>query len=69
MATLHNKYVQAGSGDATKALYASIAYNFSRGNPVPLDETSYFESLTDAQNYAISGATAYVGQILTVVES
>lgn len=34
----------------------------------PLDTTEIFESLTTAQEYATSGATKYVGQIIQVVE-
>ena len=40
-----------------------------RTNPVPLDNKSYFLDLASAQAYAQSGATAFVGQIITVVTS
>ena len=41
--------------------------NFRRGNPNPLDNSSVWKSLTEAQNYAQTDPTAYVGQILSVV--
>lgn len=69
MAQIHNKYTWGGSGDATKASYVGIPFNYSRGSAVPLDETSYFEGLAAAQDYAKNGTTAYVGQILTIVDS
>ena len=41
--------------------------NFRRGNPNPLDNSSVWASLAEAQTYAASDPVAYVGQILTVV--
>ena len=41
--------------------------NFRRGNPNPLDNSSVWKSLVEAQNYAQNDPTAYVGQILSVV--
>lgn len=41
--------------------------NFRRGNPNPLDNSSVWQSLAAAQNYAQTDPTAYVGQILSVV--
>lgn len=41
--------------------------NFRRGNPNPLDNSSVWASLVEAQNYAANDPIAYVGQILTVV--
>lgn len=41
--------------------------NFRRGNPNPLDNSSVWKSLAAAQNYAQTDPTAYVGQILSVV--
>lgn len=43
--------------------------NFRRGNPNPLDNSSVWSSLEAAQNYAATDPVAYVGQILTVVET
>ena len=40
---------------------------FSRANGQPLDNTTIWYSLEQAQNYAAS-EKAYVGQIITVVE-
>ena len=42
--------------------------NFRRGNPNPLDNSSVWASIEDAQNYAATDPVAYVGQILTVVD-
>lgn len=41
--------------------------NFRRGNPNPLDNSSVWKSLAEAQNYAANDPVAYVGQIITVV--
>lgn len=41
--------------------------NFRRGNPNPLDNSSVWSSLGAAQNYAQNDPTAYVGQIISVV--
>lgn len=38
-----------------------------RANPIPLDSTAIWYSLEDMQNYAATGATAYVGQTLVYV--
>ena len=43
--------------------------NFRRGNPNPLDNSSVWASLAEAQTYAASDPVAYVGQILTVVDN
>ena len=43
--------------------------NFRRGNPNPLDNSSVWASLAEAQTYATSDPVAYVGQILTVVDN
>ena len=40
---------------------------FKRSQPIPLDYSSVYGSLADAQNYASTNPTAYVGQVLTVV--
>lgn len=41
--------------------------NIRRGNPNPLDNSSVWKSLAEAENYAKTSPIAYVGQILTVV--
>ena len=43
--------------------------NFRRGNPNPLDNSSVWASIEDAQNYAATDPVAYFGQILTVVDN
>ena len=44
-----------------------MSLNIRRGNPNPLDNSAVWASLEAAQNYARTDATAYVGQLLTVV--
>lgn len=39
-----------------------------RLNPTPADSTEIWKTLADAQNYAATGPTAYVGQIIYVQE-
>lgn len=46
---------------------AALPIAFTRTNPRPLDESSYFGSLIAAQSYAANDPTAYIGQVLTVV--
>ena len=41
---------------------------FARANGQPLDKSSVWYTLTDAENYAKT-AEAYVGQIITVIQS
>lgn len=43
--------------------------NFRRGNPNPLDNSAVWASLDAAKNYAKTDPTAYVGQILSVVDN
>lgn len=38
-----------------------------RQYPASLDESSVWYSLEEAQQYALSGATAYAGQVISVV--
>lgn len=49
------------------AAYMALPMNIKRGNPIPLDTTAVWYSKTDLEAYAASGATAYVGQVLTLV--
>lgn len=49
------------------AAYMALPMNIKRGNPIPLDTTAVWYSKTDLETYAASGATAYVGQVLTLV--
>lgn len=47
------------------AAYMALPMNIKRGNPIPLDTTAVWYNKTELETYAASGATAYVGQILT----
>ena len=49
------------------AAYMALPMNIKRGNPIPLDTTAVWSDLTELTTYAQTGATAYVGQILTLV--
>ena len=40
---------------------------FSRANPLPIDSTSVYDSLSEAQTYA-QAANAYAGQLITIKE-
>lgn len=48
------------------AAYMALPMNIKRGNPIPLDTTAVWYDKTALTEYAASGATAYVGQILTL---
>lgn len=49
------------------AAYMGFPLSIKRGNPAPVDTTAVWYSKTDLETYAASGATAYVGQVLTLV--
>lgn len=49
------------------AAYMGFPLSIKRGNPAPVDTTSVWYNKTELETYAASGATAYVGQILTLV--
>lgn len=49
------------------AAYMALPMNIKRGNPIPLDTTAVWYNKTELETYAASGATAYVGQVLTLV--
>lgn len=51
----------------TDSGYMALPINIKRGNPIPLDTTAVWYNKTELEAYAKSGATAYVGQILTLV--
>ena len=51
----------------TDSGYMALPINIKRGNPIPLDTTAVWYNKTELENYAATGATAYVGQILTLV--
>ena len=44
-----------------------IPFNYTRGNPIPLDSWSLFGSLEAATAYATSNPVSYPGQVLTVI--
>lgn len=46
-----------------------MSLNIRRGNPNPLDNSAVWPSLTAAQSYAKDDPTAYVGQVLSVVNT
>lgn len=47
--------------------FMGLPMNIKRGNPIPLDDSEIYYSLSEAQEYAQNGATSYVGQIIVVV--
>lgn len=49
------------------AAYMGFPLSIKRGNPAPVDTTAVWYDKTELETYAKSGATAYVGQILTLV--
>lgn len=48
------------------APYMGFPLSIKRGNPAPVDTTAVWYNKTELENYAATGATAYVGQILTL---
>jgi len=48
------------------AAYMGFPLSIKRGNPAPVDTTAVWYDKTELETYAKSGATAYVGQILTL---
>ena len=50
-----------------KAALWDVSVSLQRGNPLPLDANSVFESYEDLMKYA-AGKIAYPGQIVAVVE-
>ena len=49
------------------AAYMGFPLSIKRGNPAPVDTTAVWYNKTELENYAKNGATAYVGQVLTLV--
>ena len=49
------------------AAYMGFPLSIKRGNPAPVDTTAVWYNKTELETYAKSDATAYVGQILTLV--
>lgn len=52
----------------TQTAYFNLPLSVQRLNPRPLDSTSIWNSYEDALQYAKSGATSHVGQLLSVIE-
>ena len=50
------------------ANFMGLPMNIARGNPMALDTTEIWYSLSELETYAKSGATAYVGQIVQLVD-
>lgn len=48
--------------------YTALPVNLKRGNPIPLDTTAVWYDYEALETYAQSGATAYVGQIVSYVD-
>ena len=49
--------------------YNALPISYKRGNPIPLDTTAVWYDFEALETYAKSGVTAYVGQVLTYVDS
>ena len=49
--------------------YNALPISYKRGNPIPLDTTAVWYDFAALETYAQSGVTAYVGQVLTYVDS
>lgn len=46
-----------------------VGNSYQRKNPIPLDYYSFFNTRADAEDYAKTGAVAYVGQVIAFKES
>lgn len=49
--------------------YNALPISYKRGNPIPLDTTAVWYDEAKLIEYAKTGVTAYVGQVLTLVDS
>ena len=49
--------------------YNALPISYKRGNPIPLDTTAVWYDFEKLTAYAKTGVTAYVGQVLTYVDS
>lgn len=41
--------------------HIGVPFNYTRGNPLPIDNSSIYTSLSAAEAYALSSPVAYVG--------
>ena len=48
--------------------YNAFPISYKRSNPIPLDDTAVWYDKTKMESYAKNGKTAYVGQILSLVD-
>ena len=48
--------------------FMGLPMNIQRGNPIPLDDSSVYYSKATMETYAKTGVTAYVGQIVSLVD-
>ena len=49
--------------------YNALPISYKRGNPIPLDTTAVWYDIEALRTYAREGVTAYVGQVLTHVDT
>ena len=49
--------------------HIGVPFNYTRGNPLPIDNSMVWTSLSAAQDYALTSPVAYIGQVITVVDS
>jgi hypothetical protein len=49
--------------------YNALPISYKRGNPIPLDTTAVWYDIEALKTYAKEGVTAYVGQVLTHVDT
>ena len=45
-----------------------VPFNYTRGNPIPLDSWSLFMSYASAETYAKENPVSYPGQVISVLE-
>ena len=55
--------------DSNTFSHIGVPFNYTRGNPLPIDNSMVWTSLTAAQDYALTSPVAYIGQVITVVDS
>ena len=56
------------NGSDKSFAFMEFPLSMSRQDAFPLDKNSVFYSMSDAQTYAQTNPTAYVGQVIAVVE-
>jgi hypothetical protein len=53
----------------TNGGYNALPISYKRGNPIPLDKSAVWYDYDQMVAYAQNDATAYVGQILSLVQA